>query len=339
MTRSRMVVSLSAAAIAAGALAAAGAFYLDPARAAVGPLPATGLLLPADTRFVMGIDVQRLTRSAFYQRLAKDGPQVRPDAFKELEAKTGLVPERDVDRVLIAGRGASADEGGVVLVQGRFDRTRLSRALETEKKRGVTWKSHAGTTVYLFDEAGKEASALAFLADDTLLMGKATALEATLDSHAQGLQPLRQNAALVALLESVKPGSTFWMVGDQSLLARLPRTLPAPGASPGAGGNVSLPALKSLVVTGDVEPQLAFELVGETPDEPAARNLADVVRGFVALLSLQASQKPELKDLASAVSVASEANRVRVSARIPHELLEALQPKRSGVATPAPAKP
>lgn len=339
MTRSRLVVSVSGLAVVAGVLAALGAFYIDPARAAVGPLPAFGLSLPADTRFLVGIDVQRLTASPFYQRLARERALTRPDAFTELEQKTGLQPERDLDRVLIAGRGGAPDQSGLVLVQGRFDRTRLARALETEKKRGLTWKSHAGTTVYLFDEVGKRPGALAFLADDTLLLGNAPALEAALEGHAQGRQPLRENHALVALLETVKPGSTVWMVGDQSLLAQLPRTLPAPGASPGTGGSVNLPMLKSLVVTGDLEPQLAFEMVGEAADEPAARNLADVVRGFVALLTLQASQKAELKDLASAVSVASEANRVRLSARIPHQLLEALQPKRAAPAAPAPAKP
>jgi hypothetical protein len=170
-------------------------------------------------------------------------------------------------------------------------------------------------------------------------MGNAPALEATLEGHAQGRQPLRENAALVGLLEGVKPGSTVWMVGDQSLLAQLPRTVPAPGASPGTGGTMNLPALKSLTLTGDLEPQLAFEVVGEAADEPAARNLADLVRGFVALLSLQAGQKPELKDLATAISVASEANRVRVNARIPHDLLEALQPKHPAAASPTPAKP
>jgi hypothetical protein len=59
-----------------------------------------------------------------------------------------------------------------------------------------------------------------------------------------------------------------------------------------------------------------------------------VVRGFVALLSLQAQQKPELQQLASAVTVATEASRVLVSARIPYEMLDALQPKPQ----PAPAK-
>jgi hypothetical protein len=341
MTRSRFVVSLSGILVGAGALAALGALYLDPARAAVGPLPGFGLALPADTRFVMGVDVQRLTSSSFYQRFAKQQRSLaRPDAFKELEEKTGIQPERDLDQLVIAGRGGGPDEPPVVLVRGRFDRTRLSRALETEKKRGVTWKDHAGTTVYLFDETGKRPAAMAFLADDTLILGSAAVIETTLDRTAQGRQPLRDNAGLVALLETVKPGSTVWMVGDQSLLSQLPRTLPAPGGGGGgAGGSVSLPALKSLVVTGDLDPQLSFEVVGEASDEPAARNLADMVRGFVALLSLQASQKPELKDLASAVSVASDAQRVRVSARIPHDLLEALQPKRPPASSPAPAQP
>lgn len=336
MTRSRLVVSLSAAMVGAGVLAGLGFFYLDPARASVGPLPGFGLLLPADTRFVVGIDVQRLTSSPFYRRFAKSRAQARPEAFDELERKTGLRPERDLDRVLIAGRGAAPADAGVVLVQGRLDRTRLSHALETEQTRPTTWKNHAGSTLYLFSETQKGAGALAFLADDTLVLGSVGAVEETLESQAKGREPLRENRALLALLESVKPGSTFWMVGDQSLLARLPRTLPAPAGGP--GGGIGLPALQSLVVTGDIEPQLTCEIVAEAADEPAARNMADVVRGLVALLALQASQKPELKDLASAVSVASEAKRVRVSARIPHELLEALQPPLAEAGSPPPAR-
>ena len=44
-------------------------------------------------------------------------------------------------------------------------------------------------------------------------------------------------------------------------------------------------------------------------------------------MSLQAQQKPELQQLASAVTVATQANQVLVSARIPYELLDALQPE------------
>src|SRR5438045_459906 len=99
MSRSRLVVLSSAVVVSVGALAAAGAFYLDPARAAVGPLPPQGLSLPAGTRFVMGIDVKRFVASPFYTRYAAARAASRPQAFAELEEKTGLNPERDVDQV------------------------------------------------------------------------------------------------------------------------------------------------------------------------------------------------------------------------------------------------
>ena len=70
MSRSRLVVLSSAVVVSVGALAAVGAFYLDPARAAVGPLPPQGLSLPAGTRFLMGIDVKRFVASPFYTRYA-----------------------------------------------------------------------------------------------------------------------------------------------------------------------------------------------------------------------------------------------------------------------------
>jgi hypothetical protein len=218
-------------------------------------------------------------------------------------------------------------------VQGRFDRTKLSLAIENEGARkdgrkGVTWKNMAGTTVYMFSEGHAGAFALAFLSDDTLVIGDQAGVEATLANQTAGKQSLRGNADLMALLEAVRPGSTFWMVGDQSLLAQMPRSIPGPVGAPAApGGGVSLPSLKSLIVTGDLEPQVTLDVTGEAGDEAGARNLADLVRGFVALLSLQAGQKPELKDLASAFSVTSEGARVHLSGRVPYELLDALQPK------------
>ena len=78
---------------------------------------------------------------------------------------------------------------------------------------------------------------------------------------------------------------------------------------------------------------MSLAITGEAKDALAAKNLADVVRGLVAMVSLQAQQKPELQQLASAISVATEENRVLVNARFPYELLDALQAK----ATPKPA--
>ena len=338
MTRSRLVVLASSLVVALGSLAAVGTLYLDPARAAVGPLPGEALSLPADVTFVMGFDVKRLVQSEFYQRFGKEKGMARPEAFAELEERTGLNPERDLDRVVIAGKGDAAKgpgDAGVVMVWGRFDQYKIGRAIETEKKANVTWKKHEGVTVYLFQEGKKGAGALGFLDDDTLVMGSQAAVETTLTNRAQGKSGLKSNAGTIALLEQVKPGSTFWMVGDRSLLARMPTDVPAPGAGPASGSMIQLPALQSLVVTGDLDPALSVEAIGEARDEPAAKNLADVVRGFFALAQLQAGQKPELKELTSAVSVATEANKVRVSARFSYELLESLHPKRTATAPPS----
>ena len=326
MTRSRSVVLGSSLVVIVGALAAGGAIYLSPARAAVGPLAVEGLVLPADTRFVVGLDVQRLMASELYKSNA-GRRSLRPEAFADLEAKTGINPERDLDTVVIAG-GASAGTGrhgaGIVLVSGRFDRYKLSRAMETARK-DVTWKDHQGSTVYLFGEGRKGAEAAAFLDDDTLVFGSQAAVEETIGSRVGGKAPLRTNASIMALLERVKPGPAFWMVGDQSLLANMPKSIPAPG---GDGSGLQLPAVRNLVVTGDLDPQVALDVTAETADEAAAKNLADVVRGLMALAALQGNQKPELKELASAVSVTTEVNQVHVSARISHALFESLQPKK-----------
>ena len=334
MTRSRMVVFVSMLVVGVGAVAAVGALYLDPARAAVGPLPAEALALPGDTRFVMGLDVKRFVASPFYARFAEKQGHARPDAFRELEEKLGLNPERDLDRVVIAGRDASAKgkDTGVALVTGRFDRYKLGRA--AEEKPGVTTKNHQGTSMYLYDEDGKAATAVAFLDDETLAIGSQKSVEAVIANRAGGSGGLRTNAALVALLETVKPGSTFWMAGDQALLSRMPQVVPGPGAS---GAGMQLPALRSVIVTGDLDPLVALQITGETADAAAAQNLADIVRGLVAMASLHAQQKPELKQLASAVSVTTDAHRVQVNARFPYALLDTLQPKRAADAPRAAA--
>jgi hypothetical protein len=340
MTRSRLVVLAASLVVIVGALGAAGALYLDPARAAVGPLPPEALSLPADTRFVMGLDMKRFVASPFYQRMNTAAAASRKNRpFAEIEEKTGLNPERDVDQIIVAGGGQGFQAGrggqGAVIVLGRFDRYKVSRAIETESKSKVTTKTLQGSTIYLFSEgqAGDAKAAVAFIDDGALVMGSQRDVEHVVAARSRGEATLAGNAALLALVESVRPGSTFWVAGDQTILQRMPRSIPGGG---GTSQSIELPTLKSVIVTGDLDPEVALDVTGETADEAAARNLADVVRGFVARASLQAGQKPELKQLASAVSVTTEQTRVRVNARVPYALLDSLQRGGPGAATMAP---
>ena len=335
MTRSRLAVLVSTIVVALGVVAGLGALWLSSARAAVGPLPGDALILPADARFVMGFDVKRFTASPFYARFASERG-MQPESLRELEEKTGINPARDIDQIVIVGTpGVPKGSPGMAMALGRFDLYKIGRTLETEGK--VNGHNVDGVSVYAFKEEKDGSVALAFLDENALLFGPRTQVEAAVSSRARGETPLKNNTVLMGLVEKVRPGSTFWMVGDQSLLAGMPTSVPAPGAS-ADGATVSLPALKSLTVTGDLDPQVSLSITGDAADELAAKNLADVVRGFVALMSLQAQQKPELQRLASAFTVATEQNRVLVSARVPYELLDALRPKTKPAPEAAPAK-
>ena len=95
------------------------------------------------------------------------------------------------------------------------------------------------------------------------MIGRQASVEAALQGRASGATPLRTNATLMGLLERVKPGSTFWMVGDQSLLQNLPGTVPSPT---GNGASIELPALKSLIVTGDLEPVVSLAITGDAAE-------------------------------------------------------------------------
>jgi len=330
MSRSRIVLIAAMAVVALGVVAGTSALFLSSARAAVGPLAGEALILPQDARFVMGFDVQRFTASPFYARFGTQR-QMKPEAMRELEEKTGLNPARDIDQIVVAGSGKKGHAPGLAIALGRFDIDKLGHAIETAGK--AESLTHEGITVYSFESDGKESHtlALAFLDEHALAFGPKSEVLAAVSARTHNETPLTSNAGLMARIAQVRPGSTFWMVGDQSLLADLPTSVPAPGASADGTATMQLPALLGLTVTGDLDPEVSFALTGEARDAAAAKNLADVVRGLVAMASLQSQQKPELQQLASAVSVATEENRVLVNARIPYELIEALQPKKAPV--------
>jgi len=322
MPRSRLIVVVAGAVVTLGILGAVGAFLLDPTRSAIGPLPGQGVWLASETRYVMGLDVQRLVHSAFFARYVRSG--ARPRSFLELQAKTGLDPERDVQSIIVAGQGK---DDSVALVLGSFDRETLARVMGSPEVGTVA--SHSGATLYLLagndqDQGpGVKLHAATFLDDTTLALGSRPAIEALLGRRAGREPGLGQGSSLAKLLGRVKPGSTFWMVGDPSLLANLPQVLPVPG---GGQDRLTIPGLLGLVVAGDVEPQVSLDLVADTKDEAAARNLADMARGLLALATMQASQRPELKALTSAISVTSEQSSVRVIARFPYAMLDLLRP-------------
>ena len=332
MNRSRRLVALAAAVSVLGVGLAFSTRLTGTARAAVGPVPPEALALPADSSVVMGFDVKALTGSQFYAKFGGEGEPGRVDALAEIERKTGLNPARDIDSVVIAIRANATEakaegarphrpENALVFVTGRFDAARLEASIPEGGK--ASKERRDGVTIYR-EATGKSNGAVALLDAGILVAGDAASVETFLANRSTG-HGIRDSAQLVTKLESIEPGSTFWAVGGPSVLSRVTSEIGGPAAN--------LPSIKQVVAYGHLDPEVGMTATAEAADAKSATKIADVLRGFSAMLSLQSGQRAELAQIADSISVATEDDKVHVKATITHELIESL--KKSAISAHA----
>jgi hypothetical protein len=324
-----------ALAVAALVLAAGAASPADPP-AGRGRLPAEALDLPADARFVLGLDVPRFVASPLYRSHGQGpGSAARLQAFDDLRRVAGIDPERDLSRIIVAGFAPPRREG-VALAFGAFDGARLDQALTSAPVRGA--RGQIGeTVVYRLEDPRRGPNAVAILGPGCLLLGTAKVVEEMVSRHGQ--RAFAGNAGLLGLIERLDGDPTFWLASDDSLLGQL-GSRPSGGA---AAMPLGLPALRHLLVWGTLEPQVSLDVIATAADDLAARNLADMVRGFVALMAFQAQQRPALAGLAQAVAVEVQGREVRLRCRLTQEQTAALlasaaagaRPSSGSTATPA----
>ena len=328
MNRSRRLIATAAAISVLGVGLAFSTRLTGTARAAVGPVPPEALALPADSSVVMGFDVRALTSSQFYAKFGADGQPGRVEALAEIERKTGLNPERDIDSVVVAIRTQAAEpnaqaqadgkrhhgpENALVFVTGRFDAARLESSIPDSGK--ASKERRDGVTIYR-EATGKSTGAVALLDAGILVAGDSASVETFLANRLTG-HGIRDSQELVSLLETIEPGSTFWAVGGPSVLSRVTSEVGGPAAN--------LPSVKQVVAYGHLDPEVGMTATAEAADAKSATKIADVLRGFSAMLSLQAGQKAELAQIADSISVATEDDKVHVKATFTHELLESLK--------------
>jgi hypothetical protein len=322
MNRSRRLIATAAAISVLGVGLAFSTRLTGTARAAVGPVPPEALALPSDSAVVMGFDVRAMTSSQFYAKFSGEGEPGRVDALAELERKTGLNPERDIDSIVVAIRATGKPEAGanrrpenaLIFVTGRFDAARLESSVPEAGR--ASRERRDGVTIYREATDKPNGGAIALLDAGILVAGDSASVDIFLANRLTG-HGLRDSQALVSLLETVEPGSTFWAVGGPSVLSRVTSQV---------GGPVgNLPSVRQVVAYGHLDPEVGMTATAEAADEKSATKIADVLRGFSAMLSLQAGQKAELAQIADSISVATEADKVHVKATITHELLESLK--------------
>jgi len=273
--------------------------------------------VPEDAVIVAYADVQEVMRSDFRQKVRALEPQNTQRGQQEFRDATGIDLETDIHSVLAFMRPGSEEEG-LVLARGYFEAARIQSFLTAK---GATLENYHGASIYAegADTARKKA-AVAFLEPGLVAVGSAGAVKGAIDrARTAGSDDILANAQMLALINSVRSDGNAWAVGRFDALAdqaKLPEEVMA-----------RIPAVSSFAASGRINGGLSGRLTIEAKDAEAARNLTQVIDGFVALGRLQMGSKPETAQLFDSLNLRSQGrdNLVDVSFSLSPELLEALQ--------------
>lgn len=269
------------------------------------------------TAIVVGYaDVQQVMASDLRQRLRRLQPDTpdRPDR-DDFEEKTGVDVERDIDAVvgaLMPGTaGAGQDHTPLVLARGRFDQVRIE-GLARDHGGQVT--DYQGVRVISHTDHGKT-MAVAFVAPGMVAIGTAENVAGAIDAHRTG-RNVMSNTELMRLVGE-QSGNNAWAVGRFDAVAG--STL-LPGEL-----QQKMPVLSWFSASGHLNGGLTGTFKAEAKDDEAAKNLRDMLRGVMAMVRLQADQKPEMRTFIDSLQLGGEGKTVAVGFSVPAELFDTLE--------------
>ncbi len=325
MKRRRFVVASTVSLVVITAAIAGLAYYSDfVAKAFVQGVPGSIQYLPADTKVVFGVNVQKFLRSSVYADIMlKHGQEIGTN-LSEFTTMTGVNPQRDVDYIIGAGRSTQIKGSGVVIAVGRFNPVTITNFINT--KVTPVKVDYAGATVLMIPETNRLQKGIAFLSNEEVAIGDLESLKAVLDVRG-GTSGIRSNATMNDLLGRVSPEEMFWFAGDASLLANVPATNQFA---------TTLTAIQSVFGTLNLDSTISGKVSVVARDATAAGQLADFARGLVALGNLASGQNPALADVARGVQITQSASQFDITITLPYEILQKLEASKGKFGVDAP---
>jgi hypothetical protein len=292
--------------------------------------------VPGDAVVVAYADVKGLMASQFRQHIKALEPANQEQGQAELKDATGIDVERDIDYVvacLLASPADSAgtEKNGYVLAHGTFDRPRIEAFI---REKGGIERQYKGRTMFVHQAGDGETApdgsvremGVTFIDANVVALGTSIALQKVIDMQSGSATNVRANGELMDMIEGVATGNA-WVVGRFDVLskqAHLPTEVTG-----------QLPQLTWFSATGHVNGGLSGTVSALARDEEAAKNLRQVVAGFIALAKMQAGAKPELTALVQSITLNSDTgNTVSVSFTVPTAAIDALKAAGAMVHTP-----
>jgi hypothetical protein len=254
--------------------------------------------IPKDVQFLAFANVRSVMDSELRNKLTELRPGVDNGA-DQLKQLAGIDVRTDIDSVLLSTPGAEGPP--LVLARGRFDDVQIERLITAQ---GGAAEDYNGKRLLVHGMF-----AVVFLEPGLAAIGSPASVKMAIDTQTSG-NNVTGNDELMRLTGEINDGH-LWAVARFDALVR---PLPADVAT-------QLPAISWFSAKGFIDSGVQGQLRVEARDEESARNLQDVVRGFVALARLQVNQQAGLAQVLDGLLLSGEGKTVSLSFSLPSELI------------------
>jgi len=277
--------------------------------------------VPAEAAVVAYANVRDVMNSQFRQRFKSLEPSQSDK--NEFEEKTGLNLETDVDSVVAAimpkdGMANNPAGSFLILARARYQASRLE-ALAVEHGAQVTEYNGKRIITHREGNAAADANhddmAFGFIEADLVSFGSLTTVKASIDAHSSN-RNIVSNNEMMKLVNEID-NANAWAVGKFDAIASkagLPTEIAA-----------ALPAITWFSAAGHINGGVSGTFKAEAKDEATAKNLRDIMGGFLAMAKMQAGNKPGMQQLADSLVISGEGNTVALAFSIPSELLDMIE--------------
>jgi hypothetical protein len=290
--------------------------------------------VPADAAIVAHANVREVMASEFRQTLRQILPDHDKHGQEQFQNETGINVEEDIDSVTACmwpdAKGGD-DATGFVMLRGRFDTARLE-AKAREHKNVQIEEFHGARLLRLAHDRSEDASpnapprdgehhriksaVLAFVEPGLLMFGEEAPVKRALSRAAESVQV---NSEMMGMISEVEGNANLWAVGRVDALAKNAK-LPEQLAS-------QIPQIAWFSASSRINGGLSAELRAEARDDEAAKNLREVIQGFLALVRMQAGNKPEMQSLVQSLQLSGSGKSVALSFQVPAEFINSMASK------------
>jgi hypothetical protein len=265
--------------------------------------PALESLVPDDTLFIMGADVDAIRNTSVYR---KHIGIVDLPRLNEFTQKTGVDPRKDLAYVLSTSNGKT----GVFMARGKFRSSDLEAQIDRQGVRRFAYKGH--------NFFGDERSAVTFINSSTALLGSTEVLKSIVDNSNSSHHGLPQ--ALGQRVASIQAGSQMWAAfigGVQGLNVTVPEN------SNLAGVIRVFKGMDSAALGMDLRNGCDLHGDAMCKTEADAQRLRAALKGIIGLGRLSTpDNQPELLKLYDAIQVDQDQTKVTVAAHVPLEMVD-----------------